>query len=76
MQKGETKKIAGKRIFFILTGLLYFSLFIFPNLKGAQNADMLAVFEIDEYAQYPHLIRMLSPGDSIYQTIRNFTIYL
>lgn len=76
MQKGETKKTASKRIVFILIGLFYFLLFIFPNLKGAQNADMLAVFEIDEYAQYPHLIRMLSSGDSIYQTIRNFTIYL
>ncbi|MBI9047004.1 MAG: hypothetical protein JEZ06_21130 [Anaerolineaceae bacterium] len=37
---------------------------------------MLAVFEVDEFAQIPHLIRMLTTGDSIYQTLRNFAVYL
>jgi 4-amino-4-deoxy-L-arabinose transferase-like glycosyltransferase len=57
-------------------GLLYFVLFIFPNLRGAQDANMLSVFEVDEYAQYPHVIGMLTPGATLYQTVRNFLIYL
>ena len=66
------------RTLFTLVGLgaLYFFLFIFPNLTGAQDANMLAVFEVDEFAQYPHVIRMLTPADTPYQTLRNFFIYL
>jgi uncharacterized protein YktA (UPF0223 family) len=67
----QVKKIA----WFFGIGIVYFSLFILPNLKGAQNAAMVAVFEIDEYAQYPHLVEMLIPGSTFYQTIRNFLIY-
>lgn len=66
-----------KKIFLalLLVGSLYFVLFIFPNLTGARDANMLAVFEVDEYAQYPNVIRMLTPGDTLYQSIRNFAIY-
>jgi hypothetical protein len=60
---------------FLVIGLIYFAVFVFPNLQGARNAAMLAAFEIDEYAQYPHLIGMLTPGDSLYQSLRNFLIY-
>lgn len=67
-----------KKVFkiLLLLGAIYFALFIIPNLAGAQDANMLAVFEVDEYAQYPHVIRMLTPGDTPYQTLRNFLIYL
>ena len=57
-------------------GLLYFCALIPFNLTGAETPEMLEVFEVDEYAQYPHLIRMLTPGDGIYATLRNFFIYL
>jgi len=60
----------------ILIGLGYFILWIFPNLTGSRDANMLAVFEVDEFAFYPHVIRMLTPGDTFYQSIRNFTVYL
>lgn len=60
----------------ILIGLVYFCALIPANLTGAETAEMLEVFEVDEYAQYPHVIRMLTPGDGLYQTIRNFFIYL
>ncbi len=60
----------------VIIGVLYFCALIPANLTGAETADMLEVFEVDEYAQYPHLIRMLTPGDSLYQTLRNFFIYL
>lgn len=55
--------------------LIIFLLFIPVNLKGAQDAEMLSAFEIDEFAQYPHVIRMLTPGGSFYQTLRNFFVY-
>lgn len=60
---------------FIGIGIVYFLIFIAPNMTGAQNASMLAVFEIDEFAQYPHLIEMLTPGATFYQSLRNFLIY-
>ncbi len=37
---------------------------------------MLSIFEVDEYAQYPHILRMLTPGDTLYQSLRNFLLYL
>ncbi len=56
-------------------GVGIFLFFITPNLKGAQNAAMLSAFEIDEFAQYPNLIGMLTPGPTLYESIRNFFIY-
>jgi hypothetical protein len=36
---------------------------------------MLAVFEPDEFAQYPHLIRMLKGADSFPEAARRFFVY-
>lgn len=60
----------------ILIGILYFVLMLFPNLTGARTPEMLSVFEVDEYAQYSHVIDMLTPGSSFYQSLRNFFVYL
>ena len=60
----------------VLIGIIYFCMMIPVNLTGAETPEMLEVFEVDEYAQFPHLMRMLTPGDGLYQTIRNFFIYL
>lgn len=62
-------------LWMVLIGALVFAACIFPNLRGAANPDMLAVFETDEYAQFPHVIRMLTPGDTFYQSVRNFAVY-
>lgn len=59
-----------------IAGILYFCLMIPANLTGSETAEMLEVFEVDEYAQYPHLLRMLTPADRLYPTLRNFFIYL
>lgn len=58
-----------------LIGLIYFVLFACVNTAGAENVDMLAVFEIDEYAQFPHLLPMVAGGESIKYTLRNFLVY-
>lgn len=60
----------------LILGIVYFAVFIFPNATGARTPDMLQVFQVDEYAQYPNVIHMLTPGDTFYQTFRNFIIYL
>lgn len=67
-----------KKTLFLLAliGLIYFCTLIPANLTGAETPEMLEVFEVDEYAQYPHLMRMLSPGEGLYPTLRNFFIYL
>lgn len=54
---------------------LYFLLLIFPNATGAQNPDMLAIFEVDEYAQYEHAVRMASGGESVLDGLRKFVAY-
>lgn len=63
-------------IIILVLGTLYFLLFIPPSLTGAQDADMLSIFETDEFAQYPHLVRMLTSGATPYESLRNFTVYL
>ncbi len=70
-------KIQKKNLLVILfVGLAYFVLFILPNLQGSKDAIMLSVFEQDEYAEYPYVLRMLTPDLSFFQTIRYFIIYL
>jgi len=70
--------ISKKRLVYIFAflSLVYFGLFVIPNSTGAVNEDMIAIFEIDEYAQYPHVIRMLEGGSDLKQTIRGFLVYL
>lgn len=63
-------------IFLAVIGVVYFAIFFLPNLTGAKDVNMLALFEVDEYAQYPHLINMLTPGATFYQSVRNFFVYL
>ena len=59
-----------------IISILYFCIFLFPNNTGADNWDMLSVFEPDEYAQYPHVIRMLEfRGDSLRQKLWHIVAY-
>jgi hypothetical protein len=44
-------------------------------MDGSVDTNMLAVFEPDEYAQYPHVIRMLKGGESASEAIRRFLAY-
>lgn len=54
---------------------IYFLLFIPTSLIGAHNADMLSIFEIDEYAQYPNALHMVANAGSLYESIHNFAVY-
>jgi 4-amino-4-deoxy-L-arabinose transferase-like glycosyltransferase len=59
----------------LLIGAGYFLLFGFPNATGARDFNMTFIFEKDEPAQYPHVVRMLEPGKTISQTIYRFFAY-
>lgn len=63
-------------LIFSILSVFYFVLFIFPNLTGAKDVVMISAFEHDEFAQYPHVVRMITPGETFYQSIRNFVVYL
>jgi hypothetical protein len=54
--------------------LIVLALFIVPNLQGAQNAEMISVFQPDEYAQYPYVLHMLT-GGTLWQSIHSFLVY-
>jgi hypothetical protein len=53
----------------------YFLLFWLPNSTGARDFNMTFIFEQDEPAQYPHVIRMLEPGKTVFQTLYRFFAY-
>ncbi len=59
----------------LLLGLGYFILFWFPNSTGARDFNMTFIFEQDEPAQYPHIIRMLEPGKTFQQTLYRVFAY-
>ncbi len=66
-----------KLIFLILLfiGALYFFAFWFPNATGAHDLNMTYVFNSDEPAQYPAVIRMLTPAPSFSQSLYRFFAY-
>jgi hypothetical protein len=68
-------KIWGGPIFLACIGFFYFIIFIFPNLTGTRNVNMISVFSIDEFAQYPNVLHMYNPGNSIFQSFMNFLHY-
>jgi len=73
MKPDKFSRIAIWGLFII--ALIYFGLMLFPNLTGAQDWNMLSIFEKDEFAQYKHVLRMLTPGDTIFETLRRFVVY-
>jgi len=59
----------------LLLGAGYFVLFWFPNSTGARDFNMTFIFEQDEPAQYPHVVRMLEPGKTFNQTLYRIFAY-
>ena len=71
----------GKKKFIFLTllfiGVLYFVVFWFPNATGAHDLNMTYIFNSDEPAQYPAVIRMLTPASNptLSQALYRFFAY-
>jgi hypothetical protein len=66
-----------KRIFaaLVLICAFYFALFIFPNNTGAKDQMMISLFEPDEFAQFPIVLKMLTPREQLDKTLLNFIAY-
>lgn len=66
-----------KRIFIILLliSMFYFSVFILPNNTGAKDQMMISLFEPDEFAQYPIVLKMITHEETVKQNLINFFIY-
>jgi len=69
--------IIQKRVFAVLVfiSLVYFLAFLFPNNTGARDQMMISLFEPDEFAQYPIVMKMLTPREELDKTILNFVAY-
>lgn len=71
-------KTVPSRVFLVLLliSIGYFIAFLPINAQGAQDQYMISVFEPDEFAQYPHPIRMLDqPASSLKGSIYQFIAY-
>ena len=66
-----------KRVLLILglIGALYFEMFAFANNTGARDAMMISLFEPDEFAQYPVVMRMLTSQPAWKQAVFDFIAY-
>lgn len=63
--------------FFVLAifGLIYFGIFLIPNSLGAGNDEILLDSSSDEYVTYPNVLRILTPGKTLYETRANLFLY-
>ena len=68
----EQKKIT---LLLILIGVIYFIIFIFPNLTGAHDEHMLFMSSQDESFQFSFLKNMLTPGKDIHETRSHWISY-
>ncbi len=68
----QQKKVLGI-LAILATGM--FLAFALPNSRGARDVAMISIFEPDEYAQYSHPIRMLTPAKTFVATLHRFVFY-
>ena len=69
------KKSTSVFLLLLLLGAGYFLLFWQPNSTGARDFNMTFIFEQDEPAQYPHVIRRLEVRNTIPQTLYKIFAY-
>ncbi|MBE0672913.1 MAG: hypothetical protein IH588_20230 [Anaerolineales bacterium] len=69
------KKSTSVFLLLLLIGAGYFLLFWSPNSTGARDFNMTFIFEQDEPAQYPHVIRRLAIRNTLPQTLYRIFAY-
>lgn len=52
-----------------------FAIFYFPNRAASENLSMIQMFEPDESAPLPYLIKMIAPAENLDKTLRQFIFY-
>ena len=58
-----------------LIGFIVFLLYLIPNSKGIRDEHMLSLLSQDESIQYSYLTHMLTPGNTFFETLKNFVSY-
>jgi hypothetical protein len=58
-----------------LLGLVYFSLFLWPNSLGAKSEGMLVATSVDEPITYPYVVRMVTPPSDYKDLFIRWVIY-
>ena len=58
-----------------LIGFIVFILYLIPNSKGIRDEHMLSLLSQDESIQYSYLTHMLTPGNTFFETLKNFVSY-
>jgi hypothetical protein len=66
-----------KRYFILLLLLAAagFGLFILPNRVASDNLSMVQMFQPDEAAPMPYLLKMIAPADGLNHALRQFVFY-
>ncbi len=62
-------------VILILISVVYFAAFIPANYTGAKDEMMISLFEPDEFAQYPVVMKMLAPSDTFKRSLLHFITY-
>jgi len=62
-------------ILLVLISILVVIIFYFPNAQASENLSMVQMFEPDEEAPYPYLIRMISPSEGLKEALYKFVFY-
>ncbi|NPV76540.1 MAG: hypothetical protein HPY59_09230 [Anaerolineae bacterium] len=70
-----TRKQKNVLIILLVLATIYFSGMIFPNNQGADDPRLLAITSQDEGFQYPFLMRMLTPGETLKETLTHIFSY-
>jgi hypothetical protein len=66
-----------KRTFLLLLviALIAFILFALPNSRASENMAMVQMFQPDEAAPLPYVLKMIAPAESLDQALRSFIFY-
>lgn len=59
----------------LLLSLVYFLLFIPPNIAASKDLEMVSVFEPDEAVPLPYVLNMIRPAESLKNALIQFAFY-
>ncbi len=66
------KRICG---LLLLMAAIVFVIFIFPNARATENLAMVQMFQPDEAAPLPYVLKMIAPAETLEKALRAFVFY-